>query len=404
MAERAAQWWDLRRAGRTPSPVVSSARRQLMSHVREARTVDAQVSLAERWVRDGRHARGYARLRALVGVCRRRGQIRLAARVALALSRSLLARGDGAGAQSVLAEVRDDCAGDERLAVGAAVMDGWVWLDRAELGRAEAALRAAVEGARLCGERTHLVSSLSVLAWCAFWQGRYAEAFEWAAASAEDGPVKALAVQARAAIGLGDRALARRCANDARTAAEGQADPDLLYQAAYAGAWVALCEADYRGVERMAAIACAAVDAATARPRHSWWQRPGNLAHPVHRPGPVRSARASARRHRSRGGCLELCPRIWPCGAHVARAARRGCDRRAAADRRHRRAARRITRGLRSAGGARRVVPAASRHPWGGVRWRAWPRPSLYQPDVSRGAGRPAADCEDCGNRLRGGA
>jgi transcriptional regulator with AAA-type ATPase domain len=131
-----------------------------------------------------------------------------------------------------------------------------------------------MEGARRLGDRSRFVFASSDLARCCFWQGRYPEAFDLAstaekiaaAADAHDAGapmssavrVRTLGLQARAAAGRGELALAGRLSTSAMELATGQPEAGPLYDAAYAGSWAALCDGDYHRVGRLVELARAA--------------------------------------------------------------------------------------------------------------------------------------------------
>lgn len=247
-----------------------------MVHALEMRAVETHVSVAEGWVREGRHARGHARLRVLIGVCRRRGQAGAAARVALVLAGSLQRRGYVAGAQAVLADVRDAVLSDDTLAIDAAVLEGDLEVDRLRLGDAAATLGRAVEQARRLGDAWRVHAASAALARCRFWQGQYAEAFELASPESLSGVdvsgvpdipvvvcldrmrVRLLGLQARAAVGRGDVSAAVRLAEHALQLSMAHEDDAAVHDAAYAGSWAALCDGDYRCVARLTHLAAAA--------------------------------------------------------------------------------------------------------------------------------------------------
>ncbi len=207
----------------------------------------------------GRRVSGERVVREAMGYLSRRGDQVEAARGALALAESLLARGRAAEAARVAESVKA-CAGDTdatEIVAHSLVLAGIAATDLLHLDDAETTLRTVLRA----GLGLHLAGVVRIatlaLTRCLFWKGQYDEAARVLAAfqpASDADAVHAAIERSRQAVGRGDVGEAIVQAAEAQRAAERARAAWLQGHAAYAAGFAHLAGGDYRTAERELAV------------------------------------------------------------------------------------------------------------------------------------------------------
>jgi DNA-binding NtrC family response regulator len=251
----------------TPSILPPSGR--LDPDSREPASLGEAAEAAVRLLRAGRHASGERALRQEIGRLVRRADYRKAGRSALALSASLLMRGQAREARSVVKTATEylSRAADRDALTDAATLTASAWVDLGRPGEGEVAATAAIDAARASGDPARVARGSLALARALFWRGEYADA-DLTLGSVPLGNLDVNAVvrievmRSRIAVGLGDSSRALAVALSALERANSVRDDELVGAARCGVAFVRLALGDLEAVERDTVACVAAARAA----------------------------------------------------------------------------------------------------------------------------------------------